>query len=82
LKKGKSGNVAFGNESSIKIHGKGVVVLESENIKVANLLLVEYLKNNLLSVNKICDQRYNIKFESKRYEIIEEESGRFVATTH
>lgn len=32
-KKGKSGHVAFENDSSIKIHGKGVVNLGSEKVK-------------------------------------------------
>jgi hypothetical protein len=64
LKKGKSGRVAFGNDSSIKILGKGVVSLGSENVKAKNVLLVEELKHNLLSVSKICDQGYNLKFDS------------------
>jgi hypothetical protein len=64
LKKGKSGRVAFGNDSSIKILGKGVVSLGSENVKAENVLLVEELKHNLLSVSKICDQGYNLKFDS------------------
>jgi hypothetical protein len=81
LKKGKSGSVAFGNDSSIKILGKGVVSLGSENVKATNVLLVEYLKHNLLSVSKICDQGYNLKFDSRRCEIREEDSGRLVATT-
>jgi hypothetical protein len=79
LKKGKSCSVAFGNDSSVKILGKGVVSLGSEKVKVANVLPVEDLKHNLLSVNKICDQGYNLKFDSRRCEIKEEGSGRLVA---
>jgi hypothetical protein len=56
LKKGKIGSVSFGNDSSVKILGKGVVSLGSEKVKEKNVLLVEYLKHNLLSVSKICDQ--------------------------
>jgi hypothetical protein len=81
LKKGKSSSVAFGNDSSVKILGKGVVRLGSENVKAPNVLLVEDLKNNLLSVSKICDQGYNLKFDSQRCEIREEDSGRLVETT-
>jgi len=33
LKKGKNGSVSFGNDSSVKILGKGVVNLISENVK-------------------------------------------------
>ena len=36
------------NESSIKKHEKGVVNLGSEKAKATNVLLVEYLKHNLL----------------------------------
>jgi hypothetical protein len=40
----------------IKILGKGIVKIGSENVKVGKVLLVEVLKHNLLSVSKICDQ--------------------------
>jgi hypothetical protein len=55
LKK-KGGNVAFGDDSSTKILEKGTINLGSENVKEGKFLLVEDLKHNLLSVNKICDQ--------------------------
>jgi hypothetical protein len=63
LKK-KSGNVAFGDDSSTKILGKGIVKLGSENVKAGKALLVEDLKHNLLSVSKICDQGYTLTFDS------------------
>jgi hypothetical protein len=63
LKK-KGGNVAFGDDSSTKILGKGIVNLGSENVKEGKVLLVEYLKHNLLSVSKICDQGYTLTFDS------------------
>jgi hypothetical protein len=78
--KRKGGNVAFGDNSSAKILGKGVVKLGSENVKVKNVLLVEDLKHNLLSVSKMCDQGYTLTFDSRRCKIREEDSGRLVAT--
>jgi hypothetical protein len=63
LKK-KAGNVAFGDDSSTKILGKGTVNLGSENVKEGKVLLVEYLKHNFLSVSKICDQGYTLMFDS------------------
>jgi hypothetical protein len=63
LKK-KGGNVAFGDDSSTKILGKGTVNLGSENVKAGKVLLVEDLKHNLLSVRKICDQGYTLTFDS------------------
>jgi hypothetical protein len=63
LKK-KGGNVAFGDYSSTKILGKLIIKLGSENVKAGKVLLVEYLKHNLLSVRKICDQGYTLMFDS------------------
>jgi hypothetical protein len=79
LKK-KGGNVAFGDDSSTKILGKGTVKLGSENVKAGKVLLVEYLKHNLLSVSKICDQGYTLMFDSQKCKIRENNSGRLVAT--
>jgi hypothetical protein len=70
LKK-KRGNVAFGDDSSTKILGKGIVKLGSENVKAGKLLLVEDLKHNLLSVSKMCDQGYTLTFHSRKCKIRE-----------
>jgi len=80
LKK-KGGNVAFGDDSSTKILGKGTVKLGSENVKAVKVLLVEDLKNNLLNVSKICDQGYTLTFDSRKCKIRENNSGRLVETT-
>jgi hypothetical protein len=79
LKK-KGGNVAFGDDSSTKILGKGIVNLGSENVKAGKVLLVEDLKHNILSVSKICDQGYTLMFDSRKCKIRENNSGRLVAT--
>jgi hypothetical protein len=50
--KRKGGNVAFGDDSSAKILGEGVVELGRKNVKEKNVLLVEDLNHNLLSVSK------------------------------
>ena len=55
LKEGNGGSVAFGNNSFVKILGKGLVDLGSDKAKATNVLLVEDLKHNLLSVRKMCD---------------------------
>jgi hypothetical protein len=80
LKK-KGGNVAFGDDSSTKILGKGTVKLGSENVKAGKVLLVEDLKHNLLSVSKMCDQGYTLTFDSRKCKIRENNSGRLVAST-
>jgi len=64
-KEGKSDSVAFVNNSSVKILGKCIVDLGSNKENATNILLVENLKHNLLSVRKMCDQGYNnITFNS------------------
>ena len=78
--KRKGGNVAFGDDSSAKILGEGVVELGCKNVKEKNVLLVEDLKHNLLSVSKMCDQGYTLTFDSRKCKIRENNSGRLVAT--
>jgi hypothetical protein len=78
LKK-KGGNVAFGDDSSTKIIGKGTINLRSKNVKAGKVLLVEYLKHDLPSVRKICDQGYTLTFDSRKCKIRENNSGRLVA---
>jgi hypothetical protein len=51
LKKEKGSNVTFGDNVSTKIVGKGTTNLGNEKDKARNVLLVEDLKHNLLSVN-------------------------------
>jgi hypothetical protein len=78
--KRKDGNVAFGDDSSAKILGEGVVELGRKNVKAKNVLLVEDLNHNLLSVSKMCDQGYTLTFDSRKCKIRENNSGRLVAT--
>ena len=51
LRKYNKGRVTFGDNMTSKIIGKGTVVVNSK-IKAENVLLVENLKPNLLSVSK------------------------------
>jgi len=55
LKRDKGGNVSFGDNKSSKIIGKGKVSLGSQKAIVENVLLVEYLKHDFLSVSRLCD---------------------------
>ena len=75
----KGGNVSFGDDSSTKILGKETINIGSENVKEGKVLLVEYLKHNLPSVSKICDQGYTPMFDSRKCKIRENNSGRLVA---
>jgi hypothetical protein len=64
--KRKGGNVAFGDDSSAKILGEGVLEIGRKNVKEKNVLLVEDLNYNLLSVSKMCDQGYTLTFDSRK----------------
>jgi hypothetical protein len=79
--KRQGGNVAFGDDSSTKILGEGVVEIRRKKLKAKNVILVEDLKHNLLSVSKMCDQGYTLTFDSQKCKIRENNSGRLVATT-
>ena len=62
---------------SSKIIGKGTIAVNSK-IKAENVLLVENLKPNLLSVSQTCDQGKIYIFDSEKCEIKKRDSGRVV----
>jgi hypothetical protein len=51
LKENKSGSLTFGNDALGKIRGKGLVRLSNGRIKSQDVLFVDGLKNNILSVS-------------------------------
>jgi hypothetical protein len=67
-KKGK-GKVTFGDNMSAKIMGKGIVSLGNNKTKAEDVLLIENLKPNLLSVIQTCDQGHILTFDSHKCEI-------------
>jgi hypothetical protein len=79
LNDSKSGNVTFGNDAPGKIKGKGIVNLCNEKRKAQDVLLVEYLKHNLLSVSQVCDRGGEVVFTSKDCRIKTMDSGQLVA---
>jgi hypothetical protein len=64
LRKEKDGPVSFGNDNSSKIIGEGTVRIGNKNEKGQNVLLVEDMKHNLLSVSQMCDQGHKLTFDS------------------
>jgi hypothetical protein len=79
LKKERDGSVSFGNNST-KIIGRGIVKLGSKDAMVENVLLVEDMKHNLLSVSPMCDQGHILQFDLEKCEIRKEGSCKLVAT--
>jgi hypothetical protein len=69
LRKERDGYVSFENDDSTKIIGKGTVRIGNKNTKAENVLLVENMKHNLLSVIQMCDQGHKVTFVSQKCEI-------------
>ena len=71
------GDVAFGDNGTTRIIGKGTMALKG-NAKAQDVLLVDGLKHDLLSVGQICDANHNITFFSHHYEIRRNGSQRII----
>jgi hypothetical protein len=81
LNKERDGTISFWNDNSSIIIGKDTIKLESKDATTKNVLLVEDMKHNQLSVSQMCDQGHRLVFDSKTCEIRKEKSGKLVATT-
>jgi hypothetical protein len=64
--KERDGLVSFENDDSAKIIGKGIARIGNNNTKEENVLLVEDMKHNILSVSQMCDQVHKFTFNSKK----------------
>jgi len=62
-------NVTFGNDAPGKIKGKGMVSLSNGKGKAQDVLFVDGLKHNLLSVSQMCDRGCEVVFNSKECKI-------------
>ena len=80
LDEGKEGTVTFGNEQSARIIGRGTVCLNNKNIMAKNVLLVEDMEHNLLSVSQICDKGHYMIFYSKNCQIRDVKTNWLVGT--
>ena len=77
LKRNKKGKVTFGDNLSFKIIGKGTMALR-DKINAENVLLVNNLKPNLLSVSQTYDQGHICIFDSKKCEVRIKDSRKLV----
>jgi hypothetical protein len=80
LRNERDGSVSFGNDDSTKIIRKGTTKIGNKNTKEENVLLVEDMKHNILSVTQICGQGHKFTFNSQKCEIRKECSGKLIAT--
>jgi hypothetical protein len=65
LRKERDGSVSFGNDDSTRIIGRGTIKIGNKDTKKNNVLLVEDMEHNLLSVSQMCDQGQKLEFDSK-----------------
>jgi hypothetical protein len=79
ISKIKIGNMTFGNDEPGKIKGKGMVSLSNGKGKAQDVMLVDGLKHNLLSVSQMCDRGFEVGFTSKDCKINSVNSGQVVA---
>ena len=70
-------NVTFGNDTHHVIEGKGYVFLK-EKVKANNVMFVDGLKHNLLSVSQVFDQGNEVFFSSKECVVRELDRGKTV----
>ena len=69
LDRNKSGNVSFNDNSKGVIRGIETIGNNSHT-QIKNLLLVENLKFNLLSISQLCDKGYKVSFEAHACHVI------------
>ena len=70
LKSKDDGNVTFGDNSKGKIVGIGNIG-NPEDPSIENVLLVDGLKHNLISISQLCDKGYKVIFDKKVCTIID-----------
>jgi hypothetical protein len=79
LIKERDGSFSFENDDSAKIIGKDTVKIGNKNTKAENVLLVEDMKHNILSVSQMCNQGHKVTFDSQKCEIRKEGSQKLIA---
>jgi len=55
----------FGNDNLTKIMGKDTISLGSKDALAKNILHIEHMNHNLLSVSHMCDQGHILILNSK-----------------
>ena len=76
------GYVTFGDNAKCKIVGEGKVG-KSPNPTIENVLLVNGLKHNLLSISQFCDKDYKVVFKSNKCVVFDKnECALFIGSRH
>ena len=74
----KGGNATFGDRSKSQIKGKGIISLP-ELPDIANVLYVEGLRVNLLSISQICDQDFMVLFSKGKCLVMDEPGKKLIS---
>ena len=74
----KGGNVTFGDESKSQIKGRGTISL-CRLLDIANVLYVEGLRVNLLSISQICDQDFMVLFSKRKCLVLNESRKKLIS---
>ena len=74
----KGGNVTFGDGSKSQIKGKGIISLPGLPY-IANVLYVEGLKVNLLSISQICDQDFMVLFSKGKCLVMDDSRKKLIS---
>ena len=68
----QSGNNVFGDNGKGEVLGLGKIVVSNDN-SISNVLLVNSLRYNLLSVLELCEMGYNCLFMDKGVKVYRRE---------
>nr|XP_023925005.1 uncharacterized protein LOC112036443 [Quercus suber] len=74
----KGGNVTFGDGSKSQIKGKGIISLPGL-LDIANVLYVEGLRMNLLSISQICDQDFMVLLSKGKCLVLDEPGKKLIS---
>jgi hypothetical protein len=80
MRKERYGSASFGNDDLDRIILRGTIRIGNKDTKAGNILLVEDMKHNLMSVIQMCDQGRKLVFDSNKCKIRKAGSARMVAT--
>ena len=75
----KGGNVTFGGGSKSQIKGKGTISLLGLP-DIANVLYVEGLRVNLLSISQICDQHFMVLLSKGKCLVLNESGKKLISS--
>ena len=74
----KGGNVTFGDGSKSQIKGKGIIYLPRLP-NIANVLYIEGLRVNLLSISQTCNQDFMVLFSKGKCLIMDESRMKLIS---